>query len=323
MGKLHSLEEVKELIKQDRLLVLAGPKSLLEELPVGRYIAGSCYYFINEGLGLKVDDKIAVYDLTGYAKNFNIVSYNEKTLRNIYEDAYDNGFSYIITPYQGSAHMELAINLPYYDDFATKPLYGFVSGVIWEKLYTDKAIAISGLNNLVSNNDAVVLHVELSNEEYAEVDIVDPFEADLSIKCQFNETGFLIKDVYLNNKCVNFASFLSENKKDLRFPLICTDFGAKVNVSFIEIKDDKVVMASPVFKGATYYFAKPVEDYSSLFKENLQNLPTFSCNCVLNYQYMGLQNSLINNHFNGPTTYGEIAYRLLNQTIANLYIKKY
>jgi len=52
-------------------------------------------------------------------------------------------------------------------------------------------------------------------------------------------------------------------------------FGAKVNVSFIEIKDDKVVMASPVFKGATYYFAKPVEDYSSLFKENLQNLPTF------------------------------------------------
>ena len=323
MGKLHSLEEVKELIKQDRLLVLAGPKSLLEELPVGRYIAGSCYYFINEGLGLKVDDKIAVYDLTGYAKNFNIVSYNEKTLRNIYEDAYDNGFSYIITPYQGSAHMELAINLPYYDDFATKPLYGFVSGVIWEKLYTDKAIAISGLNNLVSNNDAVVLHVELSNEEYAEVDIVDPFEADLSVKCQFNETGFLIKDAYLNNKCVNFANFLSENKKDLRFPLICTDFGAKVNVSFIEIKDDKVVMASPVFKGATYYFAKPVEDYSSLFKENLQNLPTFSCNCVLNYQYMGLQNSLINNHFNGPTTYGEIAYRLLNQTIANLYIKKY
>jgi len=73
-------------------LYLQGPSLLLEELPVGRYIAGSCYYFINEGLGLKVDDKIAVYDLTGYAKNFNIVSYNEKTLRNIYEDAYDNGF---------------------------------------------------------------------------------------------------------------------------------------------------------------------------------------------------------------------------------------
>ena len=58
MGKLCSIEEVEELIKQDRLLVLAGPKSLLEELPVGKYIAGSCYYFIDEGVGLKVDDKL-------------------------------------------------------------------------------------------------------------------------------------------------------------------------------------------------------------------------------------------------------------------------
>ena len=323
MGKLCSIEEVKELIKQDRLLVLAGPKSLLEELPVGKYIAGSCYYFIDEGVGLKVDDKIAVYDLTSYAKNFKIVSYNEKTLRNVYEDAYDNGFSYIITPYKGTAYMELALNLPSYDDFATKPLYGFVSGVIWENLNTDKAIATSGLNNQSSNNDAVVLHVELYDEQYAEVDIIDPFEVDVTIKCQFNERGFLIKDAYVNNKCVNFANFLVENNKDLRFPLICTDFDAKVNVSFIEIKDDKVLMASPVFKGAAYYFAKPVDDYTSLFKENLQNLPTFSCNCVLNYQYMGLQHALMRNHFNGPTTFGEIAYRLLNQTIANLYIKKY
>jgi len=121
---------------------------------------------------------------------------------------------------------------------------------------------------------------------------------------------------------VNLASYLKENKKDLRFPLICSDFGAKVNVSFAQIKDDSLIMISPVFKGATYNFAKPVSDYRSLFKE-VKDKPALSCNCVLNYQHMSLENSAIDNHIDGPTTFGEIAYRLLNQTIVNLYIKKY
>ncbi|MDY6821071.1 MAG: hypothetical protein SVN78_05570 [Deferribacterota bacterium] len=320
--KLYNLEETIKLLEQKKILVLSGAKELLEKLPSGNCIAGSSYYFINDGKGIKTDDKIYVDDLTDVAKNFKINVYNKDTLKNIYKDAFGHGFSYILVPYEGAAHNELALNLPFYEDFATKPLYGFVTGVKWESLGVDKAIVLDGLQKHVSHDDAVVLHIELPEDRYAEIDIVDPFEPDPSVECKFEEIGYVIKDAYINDKLMNFASYLKDNKKDLRFPLICSDFGAKVNVSFAQIKSDSVIMISPVFKGATYNFAKPVSDYRSLFK-GIKYKPALSCNCVLNYQHMGLEDSTIDNHVDGPTTFGEIAYRLLNQTIVNLYVKEY
>ena len=323
MDMLYNIKQVIELIKQKRVLVLAGPEALLNELPAGSFIGGSCYYFINKGTGERLNDRIFVYDLTDYIKNYKILTYNDNTLKEIYTDAFRHGFSYIIVPFKGTAHTELAANLPDYVDFASKPLYGFVSGVVWEHLSENRAVVVSGLNKFISNEDAVVLHVELPENMYAEVDIIDPFEPDATIECRFPETSFIINEAYVNNECVNFATFLKENKKDLRFPLMCSEFGAKVNVSFIELKNRTVVMASPVFKGATYYFAKVVNNYGLLFKEKIEKAPAFSCNCILNYQYMGLHKTIISNHLDGPTTFGEIAYRLLNQTLANLYIMHY
>ena len=45
----------------------------------------------------------------------------------------------------------------------------------------------------------------------------------------------------------------------------------------------------------------------------------FSCNCVLNYLYAGLEGKKTG-EFNGPATFGEIAYQLLNQTLVYLTI---
>jgi hypothetical protein len=323
MNRLCDLKKVIDLISERKLLILAGPSHLLKELPSGNYIGGSCYYFINNDKGIEVHDKIAVYDVTEIAKDYKISIYNKNTLKNIYKDAFKHGFSYIIVPFRGATHLELGIALPDYTDFATKPLYGFVSGVIWESIEKERATTFCGLNSHVSVDDAVVLHVELPKDKYAEIDIIDPFEPDKLLECKFNDTGFIVKEVCVNGHWQNFVGFLKETKKDLRYPLICTDFGAKVNVSFVAIQNDSVIMGSPVFKGATYYFTKPVENYASLFKDERKLAPLFSCNCVLNYQYMDLNNKTIYNHLNGPTTFGEIAYRLLNQTIANLYIKEY
>jgi hypothetical protein len=324
--KLYNLDEAIDLIKQKKTMVLSGPKELLEKLPRGNYIAGSSYYFVSNERAIKTDDKIAVHDLTDVVNNFKINIYNENTLKNIYNDAFAHGFSCILVPYGGASHNELAFNLPFYNDFATKPLYGFVAGVKWESVGVNKAVVLDGLQGQLSNDNAVVLHVELPEDKYAEIDIADPFEPDTSVSCKFDETGLIIKDVYINDKRMNFADYLKDNKKDLRFPLICSDFGAKVNVSFAQIKGDRVIMISPVFKGATYNFAKPVKDYKSLFKEKVEGLPTLSCNCILNYLYMELENptnSTIDNYVDGPTTFGEIAYRLLNQTTVNLFVKKY
>lgn len=45
----------------------------------------------------------------------------------------------------------------------------------------------------------------------------------------------------------------------------------------------------------------------------------FSCNCILNYQYAGLEGKK-SGSVTSPVTFGEIAYQLLNQTLVYLNI---
>jgi hypothetical protein len=47
---------------------------------------------------------------------------------------------------------------------------------------------------------------------------------------------------------------------------------------------------------------------------------TFSCNCILNFLFGGLEGQKIGN-LQGPVTFGEIGYQLLNQTLVVLRIQ--
>jgi hypothetical protein len=80
-----------------------------------------------------------------------------------------------------------------------------------------------------------------------------------------------------------------------------------------------------VFEDVTYKIAKPIDDFIEAFKRQIpqqggvDNL-VFSCNCILNYLYAELEGKKTAN-FTGPITFGEIAYQLLNQTLAYLTIE--
>jgi hypothetical protein len=79
-----------------------------------------------------------------------------------------------------------------------------------------------------------------------------------------------------------------------------------------------------VFAGFRYKLAKPVGDYVSHFQdevpEGVGDKLVFACNCILNYLYAGLEGRKTA-QFTGPVTFGEIAYQLLNQTMAYLTIE--
>lgn len=81
--------------------------------------------------------------------------------------------------------------------------------------------------------------------------------------------------------------------------------------------------AGRLFAGKEYRFAIPVTDYAASFAEHLQDLagakPVFSCNCILNYLY-GELDGKATPPFAGPVTFGEVAYQLLNQTLAYVEI---
>ena len=108
-------------------------------------------------------------------------------------------------------------------------------------------------------------------------------------------------------------------------PLVADYCGAMVNTSFqnVDPVKKKVDFYAPVFKGIQYKLAAPVTDYVTSF---VKQMPTtaedkilFSCNCILNYLYSGLEGKRTGS-VTGPITFGEIAYQLLNQTMAYVVI---
>jgi hypothetical protein len=97
-----------------------------------------------------------------------------------------------------------------------------------------------------------------------------------------------------------------------------------INVTFQEIDEDKKTVSfyAPVFSGVEYKLSAPVDDYVSSFQSSLpklDNVVTFSCNCVLNYLHSGLEGKTTQG-MTGPMTFGEIAYQLLNQTLVYLTV---
>jgi hypothetical protein len=125
----------------------------------------------------------------------------------------------------------------------------------------------------------------------------------------------------------NFADYITRNNLDTKLPLVADYYGALINISFQSVEPgSEVKFYAPVFTGIRYKHAKAVSDYAKSFDEQLrksgvegQNV-AFSCNCILNYLYSGLEGNKTD-PFVGPATFGEIAYQLLNQTLVYLQIQ--
>ncbi|MGO9287780.1 MAG: DUF6976 family protein [Polyangia bacterium] len=80
---------------------------------------------------------------------------------------------------------------------------------------------------------------------------------------------------------------------------------------------------APVFQGMEYRPAKPLDDYVRRFPERLSaehnGEIAFSCNCIFNYLHSKLGGKRTG-AFLGPITFGEVAYQLVNQTLAYLIV---
>ena len=321
MPKLLNYDETVKQINSDKLLVISASENMLEKLPKGNYIAGSAYYFINEGEGEEYEDRCYVEELPADINGYNIIIYDENTIKNININVFQNGFSYCLIPFGSKVHFEFALNAPNYDEFAMKTLYGFVTEVKKEDIGKKNGMVMDGLTGKIYDDKAIVLNIALNNS-FAEIDIINPFEPDRTKRIEFLEESFEVKEAIINGKKLNLVEYLKGNNIDTRYPIMNDTAGAKVNVSFFKVEEDKVIMGSPVFKGATYYFTKVTDYTEELSKVEVHEKPYLSCNCFLNYLYMGLEGKTLNRAISGPTTFGEIAYRLLNQTIVNLYIKQ-
>jgi hypothetical protein len=323
---LYDTNAVKEMIASGQHLLVAGDEDALGDLPQGSWIGGTIPYFMANQGGVCTKDQIFVSLLPEYVSSVKCKVYDETNINQVYNDAPAHGFSIIIIPASSPTHLTFALNAPAFPNFATRPLIGWVSGVHLSDLGKVAPKVFDGTQGKTLHNGAVVLHVGLPGDKLMEIGIVNIFEQGEGDTITFPESGFSAKEVLVNGRKANFAKYLTDNAIDTKLPLVADLYGAMINTSFqgVDVNKNQVDLYAPVFAGVEYKIAKPVGDFVKDFRarvpKDVGNNLIFSCNCILNYLYADLEGKKTAD-FTGPITFGEIAYQLLNQTLAYITIE--
>jgi len=321
---LNSILGVQEKIVAGKRLLLAGEESLLRQLPGGQWIGGTIPYFMDGSGGVYSESSIFVTELPAYASVAEVREYTTETLPSICVDAPENGFSVVIMPAGSPVHIAYAQNFPRYAGAFLKPVVGWICGVNVGEIGKRRARVFAGPSSKDSDQNAVAMHVALPPTKQAEIDIVNVFQQGPGETITFTTSGFEGSECVINGKPSNLAQYVTSKRIDVRLPLTADYNGSIVNVSIqsVDGKAGLVKFYAPVFAGVEYRFAKPVTDYVAAFNAALPaDGPTaiFSCNCILNYLYAGLEGKRTG-YLTGPITFGEIAHQLLNQTLVRLLI---
>lgn len=315
---LISLEHAKKLIEEGRVLHIAADESLLEQLPKGKWIAGTTPYFITDQGGITCKDKLFVNEI-GCAADYKIMVYDRENILDITKDAYSNGITFLIMPYASDVAIHYAKEAPNSDDLLMNPTVGWISG--FDLSSGSSAKVYDGSSGKSYGDKAVALHICLSDDKIAALGIVNIFNVnENNAIIEFTEDKLSVTKCLVNGKEMFLSDYIAENNIDTKVPLVADYNGTLINVSIksVSMENKTVDLYASVFSGKQYRFASPVNDYEASFAEHLRQFkdfsPIFSCNCILNYLYGGLEGKSTP-PFTGPVTFGEIAYHLLNQTL--------
>lgn len=321
MNKLITVQAAADLINQGASLSLAGPESALDQLPAGNWIGGTIPYFMVATGGVVVNEgQVFATDLSSLGA-ISVASYEADGLAGIAGNAPDNGFSLAIIPAGSQSHQKFAADAANFEEAFLKPTVGWISGVHLSQLGSVTPKVYDGRTATKYEDRAVVAYVALPDDKLASLEIVNLFEPGDGDVLHFDQTSFEVNTCEVNGSKVNFAEYVrSKGLEHGALPLVGDFAGAHVNVSLQNVGEagGQVALYAPVFPGVDYKFAKPVGDYAAAFRTRLTELDddgvVMSCNCILNFLFGELEGKAIGG-VEGPVTFGEIAYQLLNQTM--------
>ncbi|WP_085314809.1 DUF6976 family protein [Derxia lacustris] len=324
-GMLVSVAEAAERLRSGRFHSVAADEAALRQLPAGNWIGGSIPYFMGPAGGEVSRDKVFLTEVRGYRGAPEIRRYDLRSIARVCTDAPEHGWSLIILPAFTALHSAFAHDAPEYADMYVKPLAGWVAGVHLDDIGQRAPVVVDGRTLAFDTESAMVMHIGLPPDRYARVDTLNVFQPGAGESIRFPQSGFLVSGCEVDGLPVNFAGWLGRHRIDVRLPLVADYCGARINVSIkrIDAARGTVELYAPVFEGVDYRIAAPVADYMSAFRSALPrdtDPPAFSCNCILNYLYSGLEGQRTE-PMTGPITFGEIAYQLVNQTLVHVSIE--
>lgn len=322
-----TVEQAATMIRDGRILLLAGDEALLAQLPSGTWIGGTSANFMTVDGGVTEQARLFFTDLTDYATSATVSTYSSRELAALSHDYPDNGFTAIILPGMSETHATFGRNAHTYPGLFNTPLVGWISGVHVNDIGARAPKVFAG-NGTARGNLAAAIHVTLPPYLSAEVEIVNLFEPGDGATIEFDQEGFSVEaPCRVNGETTNLAAMIADKALDTRLPLVANYNGAMINVAIqsVDTATGTVRFYGPVFRHTTYRFARPVDDYIAAFQEKVDSkgvsAVAFSCNCILNYLYAGLEGKKTE-ALEGPMTFGEIAYILLNQTLVYLTIRR-
>jgi hypothetical protein len=324
---LGTVLQIRRKIEADRVLLLAGEEALLAQLPPGRWVGGTSAHFMTETGGMTTRTHIFFTDITEHAESVDIHHLDREEIRLVGTKYPANGFAVAIVPGLSPFVAGFALEVQEYPGIFDAPLIGWVSGVHTADIGRKAPKTFAG-GPCGADDRAAVMYVSLARDVVAHLNILNLFTPDKGPAIVFPEAGFTAAgECQIDGKPANLARYLAEHKIDTRMPLVSDQNGAMVNVSILSVdaRRETVRFFAPVFPTMVYRFAKPVPEYSAAFDTACAELDmantVCSCNCILNFLYAGLEGKS-SGKFVGPMTFGEIAYTLLNQTLAYLSVTK-
>jgi hypothetical protein len=323
---LVSLDEAVRLIATGRPCCIAGDETLLSQLPRGCWIGGTIPYFMGADGGTCDRQRVFVAEMPRHGQPASVRVYSRSQLSRVCVDAPEHGFSVMVLPAFSEVHQAFAQEAPGYDQMYLKPLVGWIAGVHLDDIGRATPRVIDGQTGQWLDNAAVVLHLPLPDSLLVHADIINLFQPGDGPLIEFDpgQGGFTAGTCRVNGQETNLHDWMVAERIDIRLPLVADYHGAMINVSIkaLNAASRQVECYAPVFPGVAYRFAAPLADYSRAFDQaaaqtQLAGEPVFCCNCILNYAYGDLQGRRTG-ALQGPITFGEIGYQLLNQTLVHL-----
>ena len=321
----YSISEAAAKIAAGNHLIIAGDEKALAQLPQGSWIGGTIPYFMGEQGGCFSQERVLITEWPDSVEGASVRVYTEQTVPGVYADIPDGGFAFVMIPGMSKTHLAFALGAPGYDQFAMRPLLGWITGVNLAELGKTSPKVFVGRTGEVVEDGCVAMHVRLRPGKLPDLGIVNLFRQGEGDTIRFEASGFGAKEALINGQKENFADYLARVRADIQLPLVADYQGAMINVSFqnVDAAKKEVVFYAPVFAGVEYKLAAPignyVEEFTAHIPQGLEHV-AFSCNCILNYLYSELAGKKTG-EFVGPITFGEVAYQLLNQTLVYLKIE--
>lgn len=320
-------DQIAELVCAGRVLVLAGAECDLASLPRGHWIGGTAASFVTAAGGQEANGRIFYSDLTRIAQDVRVNHFNLTEMRQIGRLHPANGFTVAIVPGFSELLAGLSSEILDYDGVYSAPLFGWVSAVSLCQLGRQQPKSFAG-NPAGSAERAAVMSIALPDEFFAQLHIANLFSPGTGLEIRFANPGFLADgECLIGGKPDNLARYMEAKKIDRRLPLVADHEGALINISIItsDPQTGCSTFLAPVNPALSYRFAVEVLDYQNEFSRLLSELGpvggALSCICVQNYEHAGLRETT-GLPFQGPVTFGQIAYSVLNQTLACLTISQ-